>query len=529
MSCQPNFLEQLLPLYKGTLSQADQEVLALFHLFESYRHTSVASVLSAWSAGAGTSSRPFEAITSVEPGRVFATSVSFPLSRNLRGIDPVESNEAGEGIYDPSFLLPLFAMALRDGLNGLDWVEIVRTNIIGLAISSLSSRQAEMRTLGGYILAKTMSTLEQAAFQEKPQLIYTLSLVRHAIPSPTSTVSQTFPRLPPLITTFLAHTLRALASPSNPLYADTSRFLLQRPTFDANDVPMLFGMLYASGENHRRDRAWVVRLIRDATRSEADWRLLKRRKTVELLESLYSISLDTTFRLLVLQALENISKIPPAALSLVHRGSFVQWLNAIWPTGGRGATRVNNGSKGARAAGTASTGEEEQDRIVSILENLVIVLVHREVSPAKTDTGKEKDHEEAAEKKKGREWVAPTERLLSRAIPSARSDRLRALTRTTLRMASVPLASASAARLFIALVKRLGVLYPLSQSRGEEALHATYSSIVQDLFQISLLLPRSSAVAEAEGQVLRRVSVLEGEMSDWVRRESRLAVWEAAK
>lgn len=78
---------------------------------------------------------------------------------------------------------------------------------------------------------------------------------------------------------------------------------------------MLFGMLYASGEGHKRDRSWMVRFIKDSTRSEAvrcvlmsrrradeqDWRLLKRRKTVELLQTLFSSSLDINFRRLVLQ------------------------------------------------------------------------------------------------------------------------------------------------------------------------------------------------------------------------------------
>ena len=116
---------------------------------------------------------------------------------------------------------------------------------------------------------------QRVRFQERAQLVYILRLVRHSIPapsepstdSPNNCYSQ--PRLPVLITTFLAHVLRTLASPSNTLYPAVSRFLLQRSVFDPVDVPMLFGMLYASGEGHKRDRAWIVRLIRDAARSDA--------------------------------------------------------------------------------------------------------------------------------------------------------------------------------------------------------------------------------------------------------------------
>lgn len=77
------------------------------------------------------------------------------------------------------------------------------------------------------------------------------------------------PRFPTLISHFLVHAFRSLAQPANPLYADISRFLLQRPIFDAADVPMLFGMLYASGDSYKRDRSWIVRYIRDGTRCEA--------------------------------------------------------------------------------------------------------------------------------------------------------------------------------------------------------------------------------------------------------------------
>jgi nucleolar pre-ribosomal-associated protein 1 len=280
MTCQPNFIEQLLPLYKGSLSLSDQRILSLFQLFESYRHISVASVLSAWSSGLGRSSRPFEALTSLEPTRMLATAIAFPLRRSLCGVQPVEENDEGQGLYDPCFVLALFGATLSTDLTGLDWVEILRTNVLGVAVMALSSRDAEMRTLGGFVLTRTVKYLEvgssrfarthadnqSVAFQEKPQLAYILRLLRYSIPAPTS---DTQPRLPVLISTFLAHVLRTLASPSNPLYPAASRFLLQRHKFDAGDVPMLFGMLYASGEGHKRDRNWIVRFIRDASRSEA--------------------------------------------------------------------------------------------------------------------------------------------------------------------------------------------------------------------------------------------------------------------
>lgn len=51
-------------------------------------------------------------------------------------------------------------MALEDKLSGLDWVEILRSNVLGLAVCSLASRDTAMRALGRAVLAKTMELIE---------------------------------------------------------------------------------------------------------------------------------------------------------------------------------------------------------------------------------------------------------------------------------------------------------------------------------------------------------------------------------
>jgi nucleolar pre-ribosomal-associated protein 1 len=112
-------------------------------------------------------------------------------------------------------------------------------------------------------------------FQERGQLLYTLRLVRHVFPPPPieasdpSSVTVTSNRLPTLTTLFIAHSLRAIANPGHFLYPLMSCFLLQRPTFDAYDVPMLFGMLYSHSDEFKRERGWMIRLLRDGVRSEA--------------------------------------------------------------------------------------------------------------------------------------------------------------------------------------------------------------------------------------------------------------------
>lgn len=91
---------------------------------------------------------------------MFATAVTFPLKRPLRGLFDIVESEAGQGLYDPAFVLPLYGMTLAGNLTGLEWVEVLRSNVIAVAIAALSSRHVEMRSMAGWLLSKTMTNLE---------------------------------------------------------------------------------------------------------------------------------------------------------------------------------------------------------------------------------------------------------------------------------------------------------------------------------------------------------------------------------
>jgi nucleolar pre-ribosomal-associated protein 1 len=97
-------------------------------------------------------------------------------------------------------------------------------------------------------------------------------------------------RLPSYTTLILMHALRGIFYPSNFIYPLTSRFLLQRPELDTTDVPMLYGMLYSSSDDWKKERGWIIRFLSDGMMSTEDWRVLKRRHTWELLASLYQSS-----------------------------------------------------------------------------------------------------------------------------------------------------------------------------------------------------------------------------------------------
>jgi nucleolar pre-ribosomal-associated protein 1 len=241
-----------------------------------------------------TGQRGFDGLISLDTGKVFRTCVKFPLRRVLDGSVQVGMYERdrdgemdGEGVYDPAFVIPLFYQVLisEEKITGLEWVEILRSNVLGMSICGLSSRDEGMRGIAGACLAKTMELisvrgtsshywatyahhLQQTAFHERDQLLYILRLLKHAIiPSPIKPTFQ--PRLPTLSTLFLAHTLRALSTPSHHIHPTTSRFLLSRPVLDLGDVPMLYKMLYSSEDNWKVERKWIVGFVGDGCCSAA--------------------------------------------------------------------------------------------------------------------------------------------------------------------------------------------------------------------------------------------------------------------
>ena len=143
--------------------------------------------------------------------------------------------------------------------------------------------------------------------QEKPHVQYILSLLKDLIPNPSSIsagLDSRYPRrLPTYTSLILMHSLRGIFHPSNFIYPLTSRFLLQRPSLDTSDVPMLYGMLYSSSDdNWKKERAWIIRFLADGMVSSEDWKVLKRRHTWDLLSSLFQSSEgDSVLRLGILE------------------------------------------------------------------------------------------------------------------------------------------------------------------------------------------------------------------------------------
>ncbi|CAE6491117.1 unnamed protein product [Rhizoctonia solani] len=330
-ACHPSHIIPLVQIYRGTLGRQDVHILSIFYLFEKSRQISTSEMLKHWMPVVShTQQKDFlGAVCNFEPATMFRTCTSFPQRRDPQNME-LGAEDRRSDIYDPNFVLPLLAtlMASDEPVTSMQWIDLCRTNVLSLAVSSLSSKRPAMRQLGYAALVTAYTRLPDVDFQERNQLIYTLDLLRNLIPQPDSTPSRLIPRLPTYTTLLLSHALRDLFSPATPLYPLISRFLLQRPELDPKDVPLLYTLLYSSSGEWRRERGWILRFLADGMRSTEDWRVLKRRHTWDLLASLFQSSAgDRMLRLSVLEVLVNASANKHAATSLVLSSSIISWIH----------------------------------------------------------------------------------------------------------------------------------------------------------------------------------------------------------
>ncbi|KAI0092903.1 ribosome 60S biogenesis N-terminal-domain-containing protein [Irpex rosettiformis] len=325
-TCQASHVEPLLTLYGGTMSEADRKLLSIFKLFEKTKYVSIASLLVHWSATPGApSSTALESVQSFDAARMLRSCLQFP--QRISASDEAQAFADGENIYDPFFVILLFARMLGEGAptTAPGWVQLFRSNVVSLLLRALSAHSDEVRDAALAQMAGLYNVLQDADFQERPHVLYILDLLRDVYAK--NTPDQHAPRLPVYITLHLAHALRGVFYPSNFTYPLTARFLLQRPELDTNDMPLLYSMLYSVSDQWRKERAWIVRFMSDGMVGRQEWKILRKRHTWDLLASMFhSEESDLHLRRSILELLANLTCERHAVTSLVLGSAFLSWV-----------------------------------------------------------------------------------------------------------------------------------------------------------------------------------------------------------
>jgi hypothetical protein len=265
-------VEKLMPFYGGTLSSDDTALIVLFQKIELVAGGTISTAFSRWNPSLDQS--PVEA---TRAGSLAALQTGYVHRAYLRICASSRTTfprEHSEITYDPHFLLPYLQHTIaEDELKGQDWINILESGVLGLAIAGLASSSPSVRANSRSVLASTLTKLQVSlllrfpstslspmclqdqSFREKDEIILVLTHARNCI------YSQDGEAIPAVIALFLANCIQIMATPESPLYPAFSRFLLQRPLLDQRDVPMFYLLFYSTSEEPVEDHRWLLKFL----------------------------------------------------------------------------------------------------------------------------------------------------------------------------------------------------------------------------------------------------------------------------
>lgn len=243
--CKTEYLPQLAHTYHGTAVPADRIVLAIWSLYEKEAGISVEAYAMRWDYP-GSQGLPaanaMDIVAGVDPVRMAHTCQWFPVQLDLEQSENLDAKDKHDDVYssrlsplyDPAFFLPVVARLLVHGNGQLDVRRLVESNLLGLAVMSLSSEKRSMRKAGYFILDIAYKMLYEANFKERNQILLILEGLKNAITvrRDEEMVDDSTQRVPSVIALFIAQGLMVALRPENEIYPLVNRFFLQRPIVD---------------------------------------------------------------------------------------------------------------------------------------------------------------------------------------------------------------------------------------------------------------------------------------------------------
>ncbi|KAF9415620.1 hypothetical protein BGZ94_010452 [Podila epigama] len=343
--CKAGFLPTLLSCYSASTSVADELLLAVLRITESQTGGSISNRAPVWGTGSDhvkSSGSLFgqaminESLELIDASVMMTSLTHFPLDRALESAAPtVTLQDYSEDvlkrrqapIYDPCFMLPLFATYMAFGTQ-LDCRKLIECNGLGLIIAALSSHDDTMRLAAFSLLDDFYGIISLATMREKNQVMLLLDTLKNSIVDRED--DKPAPRIPTAIVVFVAHALSTLLRPDHFMYPHVNKFCLQRPTIDMEDIPMFYSLFNSSSEHHRKERVWMLRLLSASLKSADDYKLFKRRHVIDLLVAFFNSQLSEPLsKKIVIEILFNASSIPKVSLQMITQSAFLSWLHTL--------------------------------------------------------------------------------------------------------------------------------------------------------------------------------------------------------
>jgi hypothetical protein len=226
--CTVKYLEKLVPLYHGTVKASDRVLLSIFAMYET--RLGISSLT--WIQNEWTNKGKGDILQSLDISRMIQTLVDFPVDQNIEQVLEKEYTvgcyESVYYLYDISFLIPFAASLLLDTRNTLDLSLFIKSNLLGIVIMGLSSTSEQTRRASSSVLVKFYELLNSSDLSERIFLILLFNALKNAIICDTNIP----PRIPTMITYFVAQSSIVLMNSESLMYPLINRFLLQRPVLD---------------------------------------------------------------------------------------------------------------------------------------------------------------------------------------------------------------------------------------------------------------------------------------------------------
>lgn len=328
----------LLAAYSASLSKTDRALLKILILYEQsgidlsqYRPyfwgRQGANHYSIWSQGNKNNKtllqqpRPDQVLGLLDINMVMQTIGQFSIKSTLKISE--DETEFVDGIYDPSFYLPLFMYLLSPESPVLTHM-FVRSGALALTLSALASYDITIRAAAFTTLSRFISHLQMARGRNKELLLHFMSALQKGVLA----FGSENPRLPSVVSVFLSRSAIEISNPSSPLYRPLINFILAKPAMNLKTVPEFLQLLHSDHVDHLAHRHWILEVLAEGIRAPIDVDLCTEVAAFKLLPAYYSSCLsDFKSKLLILQWLRSTVAVQYGACRLVRDFSFVSWLH----------------------------------------------------------------------------------------------------------------------------------------------------------------------------------------------------------
>ncbi len=305
--------------YGGTASQSDRELFAILRSFEEAQ-LSLAMIGFVW----GNTAKEDLKLQRIRDKEDFVMLVllegkllDFQLLHQSTAAFPYRSENSAA--YDPQFLLPLFLRLIE--LPNVNLSKTIELGILSYAVAALSSESSDVRALAYTFMQKIDALLVNLDIRDLPQIQLVLRHLRNSI----AVVGE---QVPGIFTAFVRHALPVVRTPDHFVYVAVNSFFLQRALIEADDVPLFYNLFHSGTETAKKERSWILRVLKEGMVSRNDYRMCKKRHVFQVLMAFFdSIAADAASRKLILQIFSSSVSLSGCLQYLCERVGFIGWIN----------------------------------------------------------------------------------------------------------------------------------------------------------------------------------------------------------